>query len=75
MSEQSVGGLKTIIRTLHNMENDLQTSPWHALTADKQLAQKHLTLARDHLNNLLNLDEPIDFVPSPPPPMDDPLGE
>lgn len=46
--------LRGTISALWQMENELRFSAWHALTLDKQKAQEHLALAREHLNSLLN---------------------
>ncbi len=59
--------LRGTISALWQMENELRFSAWHALTLDKQKAQEHFALAREHLNSLLNQEEPVDIVPTQPP--------
>ena len=70
MAEKRVEQIKTTIATLWRAENELRRSAWHALTLDVQMAEQHLALARDHLNMLLNKEEPVDHIVTPAPPMD-----
>lgn len=70
MAEKSVKQLKATIAALWHAENELRYSAWHALTLDVQMAEQHLALARDHLNRLLNKEDPVDHLVTPVPPMD-----
>lgn len=59
--------LKSAIATIWQLENELRYSAWSALTLDKDQAQRHLSQARTHLNNILNAEDPIGHTVDQPP--------
>lgn len=69
MSEQ-IDKIKSAIKTIWQLENELRYSAWSALTLDKDTAQEHLSQARSHLNNLLNAEEPPGHTVDHPPIVD-----